>query len=117
VSHRNSPPASHPPHLSNLRKAEPDERALVLSVSGFLLRLHQAMIAVNDDVTSKLAAWFKRFESCEDESPHSTDLGVFETEAEARSLTDEIRDRFPNGVLHFSWVVGTRYDQGTCYST
>lgn len=54
---------------------------------------------------------------CQDETPHNTVLGVFETEAEARSLADDIQDRFPNGVIHFSWVVGTRYDQGTRYST
>jgi hypothetical protein len=55
--------------------------------------------------------------ACQDETPNNTVLGVFETEAEASGFADEIRDRFPNGVIYFSWVVGTRYDQGTRYST
>lgn len=54
---------------------------------------------------------------CQDETPDKTVLGVFETEAEASSLADDIQDQFPNGVIHFSWVVGTRYDQETRYSS
>jgi hypothetical protein len=54
---------------------------------------------------------------CQDETPHNTVLGVFETEAEARDLADQVQGRFPQGVIHFSWVVGARYDEGSGYST
>lgn len=54
---------------------------------------------------------------CQDETPHNTVLGVFETEAEASSFADDVQDRFPNGVIYFSWVVGSSYDEGTRYST
>ncbi|MCU1634318.1 MAG: hypothetical protein JWM61_2970 [Micrococcaceae bacterium] len=32
---------------------------------------------------------------CQDETPHNAVRGVYETEAEARSLADDIQDRFP----------------------
>lgn len=54
---------------------------------------------------------------CQDETPHNTVLGVFETEAEASNLADQVQDRFANGAIYFSWLVGTRYDEGTRYST
>lgn len=52
-----------------------------------------------------------------DESPHNTVLGIFETQDEASTFADEIQDRFENGVIYFSWIVGTRYDEGIHYSS
>lgn len=54
---------------------------------------------------------------CQDETPDNTVLGVFETQAEAAALADEIQGRFENGVIYFSWVVGTRYDGGARYTS
>jgi hypothetical protein len=42
---------------------------------------------------------------------------VFVTEAEASNLADQVQDRFANGAIYFSWLVGKRYDEGTRYST
>lgn len=48
-----------------------------------------------------------------DETLDNIVLAVFETQAEAAEPADEIQDRFEGGVISFSRLVGTRYDEDT----
>ena len=48
-----------------------------------------------------------------DESPDNTILGVFASHGEAAAFAAEIEDQFPNGVIHSSFAVGYRFDQGS----